>query len=594
MANMTFKANLLPETNLGYSLGSSDKKWKINGLNGQVIPFIIGTGATAGTWLGELTGLTAYYDGLIILYKIPIAGADTTTLNLNNLGAKTVYLNNTTKLTTHFPINQPILLIYSANTNNGCWTASDYNSNTTYSVMSAAEMTTGTATSNRVMRAANIKSALTQIITTGTTNGTIKVYNTEVPVAGLGDRAFDSTTYLPLSGGTMTGTLTVKGLKGTSNIDYGQTLPQTGTEGQIFLQVSDPEYELPDGGTTGQTLIKNSNTNKDVTWGNPSGGTTGEFLRGDGVWSNELINTSTFNEVFSLRSSNTFGCSIAYILNGYSTWSSGAARDNQYYIYNSALDQWPFWIGADGATSFRSTQGNLMVYANNITKGSTSNADRWYGLYWADSTLNSQHEGGRLGIIEGYRNAANTRHTICLRAYEPVAGSGNSVEIHVGYDSGNRFGQCNAPFYGAVWNDYAEYRQSNELEPGRCIVENGNGILSRSTERLQKGCEIVSDTFGFAIGQSDTCKTPTAATGRVLAYLLESKEEARKNIGQPVCSGPNGTVSIMTDEECRLWPQCIIGTISEIPNYKIWHAGTQKGLKQEEIKVNGRIWIRIR
>lgn len=33
MANvdMTFKANLLPNSNLGYSLGSSDKKWKING-----------------------------------------------------------------------------------------------------------------------------------------------------------------------------------------------------------------------------------------------------------------------------------------------------------------------------------------------------------------------------------------------------------------------------------------------------------------------------------------------------------------------------------------------------------------------------------
>ncbi len=30
MANMTFKANLLPNSNLGYSLGSSDLKWKIN------------------------------------------------------------------------------------------------------------------------------------------------------------------------------------------------------------------------------------------------------------------------------------------------------------------------------------------------------------------------------------------------------------------------------------------------------------------------------------------------------------------------------------------------------------------------------------
>lgn len=92
---------------------------------GQTIPFIIGTGSTAGTWLGSLTGITTYYDGLLILYKPSVAGASTTTLNLNNLGAKTVYINNTTKLTTHFPANQPILLVYSANQNSGCWMAID-------------------------------------------------------------------------------------------------------------------------------------------------------------------------------------------------------------------------------------------------------------------------------------------------------------------------------------------------------------------------------------------------------------------------------------------------------------------------------------
>ena len=72
---------------------------------GSSIPFVVGTGSTAGTWLGELTGLTAYYDGLMILYKPSIAGASTTKLNINNLGAKTVYINNTSKLTTQFPVN---------------------------------------------------------------------------------------------------------------------------------------------------------------------------------------------------------------------------------------------------------------------------------------------------------------------------------------------------------------------------------------------------------------------------------------------------------------------------------------------------------
>ena len=31
MANMTFKANLLPNSNLGYNLGSSTQKWNVYG-----------------------------------------------------------------------------------------------------------------------------------------------------------------------------------------------------------------------------------------------------------------------------------------------------------------------------------------------------------------------------------------------------------------------------------------------------------------------------------------------------------------------------------------------------------------------------------
>lgn len=139
---------------------------------------------------------------------------------------------------------------------------------------------------------------------------------------------------------------------------------------------------------------------------------------------------------------------------------------------------------------------------------------------------------------------------------------------------------------GAVWNDYAEYRESDITQPGRCIIENGDDTLRLSTERLQRGAEIVSDTFGFAIGETDTCKTPIAASGRVLAYGYEDREQFKSHIGYPVCSGPNGTVSIMTDEEEQLYPSRIIGYISAVPDYEIWGTGS--------VKVDGRIWIRIK
>lgn len=139
--------------------------------------------------------------------------------------------------------------------------------------------------------------------------------------------------------------------------------------------------------------------------------------------------------------------------------------------------------------------------------------------------------------------------------------------------------------YGACWNDYAEYRISNCQEPGRVICENGDDTLSLSTERLQPAGNVISDTFGFVIGETEQAKTPVAVSGRVLAYPYESREEFKKNIGRPVCSGPNGTVSIMTDKEYRDKGYCAIGTISAVPDYEEWGAG--------KVKVNGRVWIKI-
>lgn len=137
---------------------------------------------------------------------------------------------------------------------------------------------------------------------------------------------------------------------------------------------------------------------------------------------------------------------------------------------------------------------------------------------------------------------------------------------------------------GAVWNDYAEYRESLIKEPGRCVVETGYGDLELSTKRLQLGGNIVSDTFGFSIGETYKAQTPIAVCGRVLAYPYEDRYKF--TAGAAVCSGPNGTISLMTREEIKEWPDAIIGYVSEIPEYKEW--GTDK------IQVNNRIWIKIK
>ena len=142
-----------------------------------------------------------------------------------------------------------------------------------------------------------------------------------------------------------------------------------------------------------------------------------------------------------------------------------------------------------------------------------------------------------------------------------------------------------AKVYGAVWNDFAEYRQG-ENNPGRVMVENGDDSVSISTKRLQPGASICSDTYGFAIGETNECKCPIAVAGRVLAYPLEPREEYNFFIGQAVCSGPNGTVSIMTKDEVKEYPECVIGYISAVPKYEIWGSGN--------VKIDSRIWIKVK
>ena len=87
---------------------------------------------TAGTWLAKTNKVSALVDGQLFLYKITVAGASTTTLNITgsggSLGAKTVYRTGTTKLTTQYAVGHYILLAY--NSLNTCFRlVNDYDAN---------------------------------------------------------------------------------------------------------------------------------------------------------------------------------------------------------------------------------------------------------------------------------------------------------------------------------------------------------------------------------------------------------------------------------------------------------------------------------
>ena len=139
--------------------------------------------------------------------------------------------------------------------------------------------------------------------------------------------------------------------------------------------------------------------------------------------------------------------------------------------------------------------------------------------------------------------------------------------------------------YGAAWNDYAEFRMKKEnVAPGYCVASTNSGEVYKTTERLQACDGVVSDTYGFIIGDTSHDEIPLAVAGRVLAYCEGDRNDF--NSGDTVAAGPEGKVVKMTRDEIRNYPDRIVGIVSEIPTYETWGSGN--------VKVNGRIWIKIK
>ena len=143
---------------------------------------------------------------------------------------------------------------------------------------------------------------------------------------------------------------------------------------------------------------------------------------------------------------------------------------------------------------------------------------------------------------------------------------------------------------GAVWNDYAECRQAETEEAGYVLYETGKDDLKKTTERLQHFAGVSSDTWGFSQGETEKAKTPIAVAGRVLVYPHQDRNNYQP--GDCVCAAPGGTVDIMTREEVVQYPDRIVGTVSCVPDYEEWGGG--EGADRTPVKVNGRIWIKVK
>ena len=212
--------------------------------------------------------------------------------------------------------------------------------------------------------------------------------------------------------------------------------------------------------------------------------------------------------------------------------------------------------GAEGDIFFQiSNESTTSVAADTIkTTAATANAN--YYLIGATAA-------GNLAPYIATANAAGTNNTL-----------------------GVYFNGATGVLSGAAWNDYAEYRIKKNVEGipyGHVVIENGDDSVSLSTKRLQPCGQIISDTYGFTLGKEENA-LPIALCGRVLAYPYEDRKSFF--VGDAVCTGPDGTVSKMTREEIKEYPDRIIGYVASIPNYQLWG--------DKNIEVKGRIWIKVK
>ena len=385
-------------------------------------------------------------------------------------------------------------------------------------------------------------------LATGDSNGQVKIAGSNVSVKGLGTMAYAATgSYVAKAGDTMTGGLTMQD----TNIVIKRTaVNSTSATNGITSNMGNGLYGNSATGDFGRCLFYSLTNGSHRVYLQVRNYTNSAWTGYGGIViqaANDGTITYEVSNGASFRSAIGAGTSSLAI----GTTASTAAAGN--HTHSTYL---PLAGGVmTGAIQFNS-KGSCSIYngpndAGNGVGGALNNLviNSWYGVSFTTTCTGQTYTGTNAFSI-------NTR---------------------------NGYAYC-ARMHNAVWNDYAEYRESKIDKPGLCVQENDNGILTLSDKRLIPGACIVSDTYGNAMGKTEKATTPIAVSGRVLVYTSQSRENY--HAGMSVCSAPDGKVDIMTREEIQKYPDAIIGIVSEIPDYEEWGS--------ENVKVDGRIWIKVR
>lgn len=148
--------------------------------------FVQGSSSAAGSstsgsylsvkWEGTIPGVSAVYNGLKIAYRIATRtgiASGGVVLSIDGTNYYPVVIQANTMVTTHYPVGATVLMVFNStqtatayltagtkSTVTGCWQIMEYNTNTTYALLTAADMQDGTATAQKTISAERLKQAV--------------------------------------------------------------------------------------------------------------------------------------------------------------------------------------------------------------------------------------------------------------------------------------------------------------------------------------------------------------------------------------------------------------------------------------------------
>lgn len=177
--------------------------------------------------------------------------------------------------------------------------------------------------------------------------------------------------YLPTAGGTMTGAITMKGIKLTSGTDYGSSLPSSLQSNQLFFQTLGSNYILDNVYPVGSIYMSVNSTNPKNLFGGTWEQIQGRFLFG---MNSSYPAGSTGGEITHKLTANEMPTHAHYMASGNGGGDGTWEPDVGYYLLdNVTTDKTTYWaqIGmnnAGGSEAHNNMPPYLSVYIWKRTK----------------------------------------------------------------------------------------------------------------------------------------------------------------------------------------------------------------------------------